>query len=59
MCIRREDVTVCKVLVSLLDSIYSEYNTKILFEIYSDTSIDIQCIWTTVVSVLNYIFVSR
>jgi hypothetical protein len=58
MCIRRVDVTFTKLLVSSLDSIYLEYNTRISYELSTDTSFEIEIIWKTVVSVLNYIFKS-
>jgi len=57
--IHRGDVTFSKLLVSLLDNIYMEYNTKILFELSTLTIIHIQIIWMTVLSVLTHIFVSR
>ena len=49
------DITVPKLSRSLVGSIYIVYTTTIRFELSTDTSIEIQIIWTTVVSVLNYI----
>jgi len=46
--------TIC--LVSMLDSIYIKYDSKILFAWYPDTSIHIQIEDTTVVSSLNNIY---
>jgi len=42
----------------LLDNVYSEYYTEILFAWCTDTSFDVHIIWTPVVSVLNNIFLS-
>jgi len=44
MCIRRVDVAFTKLLVSSLDSIYLEYNTRISYELYTDTSFEIEII---------------
>jgi len=42
----------------LLDRIFIEYDTEILFALSSNTSIHIEIKWMKVVSVLNNIFVS-
>jgi len=49
-------VTFGKLLVSLLDSIYSKHDSKILFVLYTDTSIHIQIEALTVLSTLNNIY---
>jgi len=41
-----------------MESIYIKYDTKIVFALLTDISIHIQIKYTTVVSVLNAIFVS-
>ena len=42
----------------LIDSVSIQYDAKIHFALSADTSIHIQIKWTTVVSVLNNIFLS-
>ena len=41
-----------------LDSIYIIYDTEILFSSSTDSSSDIRIEWMTIVSILNYKFVS-
>jgi len=47
-----------QVVYILLDNIYIKYYTEIIFAWCTDTSIDIQIDWMSVVSVFNNIFVS-
>jgi len=42
----------------LLDSIYTTSDTEILYAKFTNTSIHIQIKWTTIVSILNNLFVS-
>ena len=51
-------VTSTTLLLSILDSICIKYDTKILFALSTDTSIHIQCLYMSVESGLNYIFVT-
>jgi hypothetical protein len=44
-------------LVSFLDTIFIRYDTKIMYALSPDTSSHSQIEWTTVVSVVNGIFV--
>jgi len=51
-------VTFNNLWVSLLRSIYIEYDISIIFELSSVISIHIQIEWRTILSVLDNIFVS-
>jgi len=54
------DATFSKLLVSLLDSQYKNFEIKILFALSTDTSIHIPIVWTTVTAVLNkYLYLDR
>jgi len=53
------DATLSKLLVSLLDSRYVNFEIKVPFALSTESSIHIQNIRTTVTAVLNDIFVSR
>jgi len=57
-CIRMGGVTFSNWWVSLLPSIYIEYDITILFAWWTDISIHIEVEWMTVVFILNDIFVT-
>jgi hypothetical protein len=59
ICVLSGIVTFNNLLVSFLDDRLLLYDTKSSFALSTDTSIEIWIKWTTVVSVLNDIFVSR
>jgi len=53
-----DEVTFNNLLVSLLDSIFIYYDTKIILAFAAEISIHIQIRWVAVVSILNNICVS-
>jgi len=56
--IRRLDVSFTQLLVSSPDSIYIEYNTKILLKVSTDSFVHIRIKESTIVSLLNNLYVS-